>query len=74
MQPILVEFPGWGIRIHSYGLLILLACTGACDHGLAGQAQNLQTSSVYGLAGWLFLGGVIGARALFVIRYPGDGS
>jgi phosphatidylglycerol:prolipoprotein diacylglycerol transferase len=27
-------------------------------------------SSVYELAGWLFLGGVIGARALFVIRHP----
>ena len=35
--------------------------------------ENLDPGAVYGLAGWLFLGGVIGARALFVIQYPGDG-
>jgi phosphatidylglycerol---prolipoprotein diacylglyceryl transferase len=32
--------------------------------------EKLEASSVYGLAAWLFLGGVIGARALFVIQYP----
>ena len=29
MQPILMELPGWGIKIHSYGVMILLACAGA---------------------------------------------
>ncbi len=29
MQPILIGFPGWGIKIHAYGVMILLACAGA---------------------------------------------
>lgn len=29
MQPILFELPDWGLRVHSYGVMILLACTGA---------------------------------------------
>ena len=71
MQPILVEFPLWGIKIHSYGVTILLACTGALWITVwRARREGLEASSVYGLAGWLFLGGVIGARALFVIQYP----
>ena len=71
MQPILMEFPGWGIKIHSYGVMILLACTGALwITAWRARREKLEVSSVYELAGWLFLGGVIGARALFVIRHP----
>ena len=71
MQPILLEFPGWGIKIHSYGVMMLLACTGALWITVwRASREKLETSSVYGLAGWLFLGGVIGARILFVIQYP----
>ena len=49
-----------------------VACVYRClvDHGLAGRREGLEASSVYGLAGWLFLGGAIGARALFVVQYP----
>ena len=49
-----------------------VACVHRClvDHGLASPREGLEASSVYGLAGWLFLGGVIGARALFVVQYP----
>ena len=66
MQPILMEFPGWGIKIHSYGVMILLACTGALwITAWRARREKLEVSSVYELAGWLFLGGVIGARALF---------
>ena len=32
--------------------------------------EKLDPGSVYGLAWWLFLGGAIGARILFVIEYP----
>ncbi len=71
MQPILIEFPGWGLKIHAYGVMILLACTGALWITVwRAKRERLEASSVYGLAVWLFLGGVIGARALFVIQYP----
>jgi phosphatidylglycerol---prolipoprotein diacylglyceryl transferase len=71
MQPILVEFQVWGIKVHSYGVMILLACTGALwITAWRASREKLEVSSVYGLAGWLFLGGVIGARALFVVQHP----
>ena len=71
MQPILFELPGWGLRVHSYGLMILLACSGALWMTVwRARREGLETSVVYELAAWLFLGGVIGARALFVITHP----
>jgi phosphatidylglycerol:prolipoprotein diacylglycerol transferase len=71
MQPILIEFPGLGIKVHSYGVLILLACTGALWIAVwRARREQLEASSVYGLAAWLFLGGAVGARVLFVIQYP----
>ena len=71
MQPILMELPGWCIKVHSYGVMMLLACTGALwiTAWRAGR-EKLEVASVYGLAAWLFLGGVVGARALFVIQHP----
>ena len=39
MQPILMELPGWGIKIHSYGVMILLALYGGLsEYGLESQA------------------------------------
>jgi phosphatidylglycerol:prolipoprotein diacylglycerol transferase len=71
MQPILFELPGWGLRIHSYGVMILLACTGALWMTIwRARREGLETGVVYELAVWLFLGGVLGARALFVITHP----
>ena len=71
MLPILFELPAWNIKIHAYGVMILLACTGALwITAWRARREGLRVDAVYELAAWLFLGGVIGARALFVIQHP----
>jgi phosphatidylglycerol:prolipoprotein diacylglycerol transferase len=71
MHPVLFEIPGWNLKIHAYGVMIFLACGGALwITAWRVKRLGLRVNAVYELATWLFLGGVIGARALFVIRYP----
>ncbi len=71
MQPVLFELPGWGIKVHAYGVMMLLGCAGALWITVwRARRERLSVTSVYELATWLFLGGVIGARALFVIQHP----
>jgi phosphatidylglycerol:prolipoprotein diacylglycerol transferase len=71
MHPILFEIPAWNLRIHAYGVMILLACTGALGiTAWRARREGLRVEAVYELATWLFLGGVIGARALFAIQHP----
>jgi phosphatidylglycerol:prolipoprotein diacylglycerol transferase len=70
MQPILFEVPGFGWKIHAYGLMLLLACFGAMGiTAWRAKREKLDPNIVYELAIWLFLGGVIGARALYVFQY-----
>ena len=71
MRPILFEIPGWPIKVHSYGVMILLACFAALGVALwRARRDKIDTNVVYELATWLFLGGVIGARALYVVLHP----
>jgi phosphatidylglycerol:prolipoprotein diacylglycerol transferase len=71
MLPILFEIPAWNLKIHAYGVMIFLACTGALwITAWRAKRERLNVDNVYELAAWLFLGGVIGARALFVIQHP----
>jgi phosphatidylglycerol:prolipoprotein diacylglycerol transferase len=71
MYPILFEIPAWDIKLHAYGVMILLACAGALAiTAWRARREGLRVEAVYELATWLFLGGVIGARALFAIRHP----
>ena len=73
MHPVLFEIPGWNLKIHAYGVMIFLACGGALwITAWRVKRLGLRVNAVYELATWLFLGGVVGARALFVIRYPGS--
>jgi len=59
--------PGSGIQVHSYGVMIFAACASALVMAVWGaRRQKVNENSVYELATWLFLGGVIGARALYV--------
>jgi phosphatidylglycerol:prolipoprotein diacylglycerol transferase len=67
MRPILFVIPGLGIQVHSYGVMIFAACAAALLVALWGaRKQKVSQNSVYELATWLFLGGVIGARAMYV--------
>ena len=60
MQPILIEFPGWGISrfLRSDDLARLNRALWIT--AWRARREKLEVSSVYELAGWLFLGGVIG--------------
>ncbi len=71
MRPILFEIPGWDIKVHSYGVMILLACFSALGMALwRARREKIDTKVVYELATWLFLGGVVGARGLYVALHP----
>ncbi len=68
MRPILFVIPGSGIQVHSYGVMIFAACASALMMAVWGaRRQKVNENSVYELATWLFLGGVIGARAVYVV-------
>jgi len=71
MRPILFVIPGLEIKIHSYGVLIFLACFAALAMAVwRVKREKLDPNIVYELATWLFLGGVVGARGLYVILHP----
>jgi phosphatidylglycerol:prolipoprotein diacylglycerol transferase len=71
MRPILFVVPGWDIPIHSYGVMILLACFAALAISVwRARRENINPDVVYELAAWLFLGGAIGARAVYVVAHP----
>lgn len=66
MQPILFEI--LGLKVHAYGVFMALACASAL--GLCvwrTRREGRDADAVYELATWLFLGGVVGARGLFLL-------
>jgi phosphatidylglycerol:prolipoprotein diacylglycerol transferase len=71
MRPILFGIPGSEINVHSYGVLIFLACFAALAITVWRlKRDKLDPNIAYELATWLFLGGVVGARGLYVIFHP----
>ncbi len=71
MRPILFEIPGWDLKVHSYGVMILLACFSSLGMALwRARREKIDSSVIYELATWLFLGGIVGARGLYVILHP----
>ena len=70
MRPILFVVPGWEFKIHSYGVMILLACFAALAIGVwRARRDKIDPNVVYELATWLFLGGVVGARGVYVLSH-----
>jgi phosphatidylglycerol:prolipoprotein diacylglycerol transferase len=71
MRPILFVLPGSGLRIHSYGVMIFVACAAALVMAVwRARREKVDPNAVYELATWLFLGGVIGARAFYFVQHP----
>ncbi len=71
MRPILFVLPGSGLRIHSYGVMIFVACAAALMMAVwRARREKVDPNAVYELATWLFLGGVIGARAFYFVQHP----
>lgn len=71
MRRVLLEFPGTDYRIHSFGFMLLLACVGAFVLAVRrARKEGLDPEIIHGLVPWLFLGGLIGARGLYLIVHP----
>jgi phosphatidylglycerol:prolipoprotein diacylglycerol transferase len=71
MRPILFVLPGSGLRIHGYGVMIFVACAAALATAVwRARREKVDPNAVYELATWLFLGGVIGARAFYFVQHP----
>lgn len=66
----LLTIPGLGTTLHPFGLLVVLGCFGALRlTAWRARRERLDPENVYGLAVWLFTGGVIGARLLYVLQH-----
>jgi phosphatidylglycerol:prolipoprotein diacylglycerol transferase len=66
------EVPGLGFRLHSYSLLLLIACASALFLAAwRARRERLDPESIYELAVWLFSGGFLGARIWFFVQNPG---
>ena len=71
MRPILFTMPGSGLRIHSYGVMMFVACAAALAMAVwRARREKVDPNAVYELATWLFLGGVIGARGFYFVQHP----
>jgi phosphatidylglycerol:prolipoprotein diacylglycerol transferase len=71
MRRILLVVPGVDLRIHSFGFMMLLACAGAFLLALKrARREGIDPNVIHGLVPWLFLGGLIGARGMFLAMHP----
>jgi phosphatidylglycerol:prolipoprotein diacylglycerol transferase len=71
MQRILFTIPGLGFSLHGFSLMLLLACFGALSIAAwRARREGIDPEAVFGLATWLFSGGFIGARVLYIVRHP----
>jgi phosphatidylglycerol:prolipoprotein diacylglycerol transferase len=70
MRPILFVVPGSEFQVHSYGVMILLACFASLAISVwRARRDQIDANVVYELAIWLFLGGVVGARGMYVLAH-----
>src|SRR4051794_18778660 len=72
MHQVLFEIPGTGIKIFGYGLMLFLAFLASMNLAAwRARREKLDPEVVYDLALWVFLGGLVGARAFYVVQYWG---
>ena len=73
MRQVLFEVPYLGLKIFGYGLMLFFAFIGSM-HLAARRArrEGLDPETIYDLALWVFVGGLVGARAFYVIEYWGE--
>ncbi len=61
-----------GVKIFGYGLMLFFAFLGSMNlAGRVARREKLDPEVVYDLALWVFIGGLVGARAFFVMQYWG---
>lgn len=73
MRQILFRIPGMDVPIFGYGAMLFLAFVGSMNLAAwRARREKLDDEAVYDLALYLFLGGLIGARAFYVWQYWGE--
>ena len=73
MYPVLFRIPGLGLTVYGFGLMVVIGIyLGVLLAVRRCEAVRLEPWRVYDLAIWVILGGLVGARALFVAEYWGE--
>jgi phosphatidylglycerol:prolipoprotein diacylglycerol transferase len=73
MRQILFRIPGVDVPIFGYGAMLFLAFVGSMNLAAwRARREKLDEAAVYDLALYIFLGGLIGARAFYVWQYWGE--
>jgi phosphatidylglycerol:prolipoprotein diacylglycerol transferase len=71
MRQVLFEVPGLGLKVHGFGVMLVLAVLGAIElTAWRARRAKINPQAVYDLAVWLVLGGILGARACYVLQHP----
>jgi phosphatidylglycerol:prolipoprotein diacylglycerol transferase len=73
MRQVLFEIPGLGVKVFGYGLMLFFAFLGSMNIAAwKARREKLDPELVLDMALYVFLGGLIGARAFYVIQYWGE--
>jgi phosphatidylglycerol:prolipoprotein diacylglycerol transferase len=73
MRQVLFRIPGTGVPVFGFGLMIVAAFyTGMLLAARRSRREGLDPAVVYDLALWLLIGGLAGARLLYVVEYWGE--
>jgi phosphatidylglycerol:prolipoprotein diacylglycerol transferase len=71
MCRVLFVVPGLNLTLHSFSVLVLLACFAALMlTSWRARREKLDPGVVSELAVWLLTGGIIGARLFYVVQHP----
>src|SRR5436305_11556800 len=72
MKQVLFRIPGTGVPVYGFGLMVVAAFyAGMLLAARRSRREGLDPALVYDLALWLLLGGLAGARLLYVAEYWG---
>lgn len=73
MKQVLFQIPGLGLPIHGFGVMVVVAFyTAMALAARRAGKERLNPDSLYDVALWMLLGGVVGARLFYVVEYWGD--
>ncbi len=72
MRQILFTIPGLGVPIFGYGVMLFVAFLASMNIAAwKAKQEKLDPETVYDMAFWVFIGGLVGARAFYVAQYWG---
>src|SRR4051794_19316074 len=70
MHQVLFTIPGLNITLYGFGLMLTLGMLGGMNLAAwRAKRVGLDPDQVFDLALWVLLGGIIGARAFWLIQY-----